>query len=318
MRGAVSIVSPFLTALFIAALLTPIYRWSKKRMSNALALLLSFGVLLLIMLLVTLLIGNSMVKMTTTLAEYNEKFSQRQAELEAMIAQVGLTETLKQYLATFDPAVLVQVLGIVVSAITSVLSNAFLIIFMTLFILVGGPGLKASITQSFGPDHLLTRKMTTLLVSVIRYFGIRSLVNLIVAISTGIMLWLCGIDYAGLWAVLIFFLSYLPYIGAVISMIPPVLLAYAESGLPLAIFIIIMAIIINSITENVLSPIMIGKTLSVPPMVVFLSMVLWVFILGGGGALVAMPITVGLILFLSSFEETSQFAQILGNVPESA
>jgi hypothetical protein len=41
------------------------------------------------------------------------------------------------------------------------------------------------------------------------------------------------------------------------------------------------------------------------------------FILGGSGAFIAMPLTVGLMLFMSSFEETRGLAAMMGNTPSS-
>jgi predicted PurR-regulated permease PerM len=138
---------------------------------------------------------------------------------------------------------------------------------------------------------------------------------LINAVATGLMLWIFGIEYAGLWAVLIFFLSFIPYIGAVISMIPPLILAYAQSGLGLTIVIGLLAIVINGNSENILQPIVMGKSLSVSPTVVFLSAMFWVFILGGPGAFLAMPLTMTLILFMQNFSETRGLAAMAVTTP---
>jgi predicted PurR-regulated permease PerM len=125
------------------------------------------------------------------------------------------------------------------------------------------------------------------------------------------MLWLFGIPYVGLWMVLIFFLSFIPYIGSVISMIPPVLLAYAQGGLGLALVIILLAVIINAVAENVLQPVVMGVSLSVSPTVAFLSTLLWTFILGTPGALLAMPLTMGVILMMENFAETCGLASMM-------
>jgi predicted PurR-regulated permease PerM len=77
-------------------------------------------------------------------------------------------------------------------------------------------------------------------------------------------------------------------------------------------------IIINSLAENVVAPLMMGKGLSVSPTVVFLSFIFWMYILGGLGAFVAMPLTIALIQFMSAFEETRGMAQIMGTIPEPA
>jgi predicted PurR-regulated permease PerM len=59
-----------------------------------------------------------------------------------------------------------------------------------------------------------------------------------------------------------------------------------------------------------------GKGLSVSPTVVFLSFVFWMYTLGGLGAFVAMPLTLALILILSSFEETRRLSFITATIPK--
>jgi predicted PurR-regulated permease PerM len=59
-----------------------------------------------------------------------------------------------------------------------------------------------------------------------------------------------------------------------------------------------------------------GKGLSISPTVVFLSCMFWMFILGGPGAFLAMPLTMSLILFLRFFAETRPLADILITTPE--
>ena len=100
-------------------------------------------------------------------------------------------------------------------------------------------------------------------------------------------------------------------------MIPPTILAYAQGGLALAATVIVLAMLINGAAENIVSPMVMGKGLSISPSVTFLSFIFWMFILGGSGALIAMPLTVGLMLFMSSYEETRGLAAIMATTPSS-
>ena len=127
--------------------------------------------------------------------------------------------------------------------------------------------------------------------------------------ASGLMFWLLGIPHAGLWAVLTFFLSFVPYIGAFVAGIPPVLLAYAQAGLGYAILTGLSMVVINAIAENIVAPWIMGRGLSISPTVVFLSFLFWMFILGGSGAFIAMPLTLAVILFMRSFEETRAYVQ---------
>ncbi len=84
------------------------------------------------------------------------------------------------------------------------------------------------------------------------------------------------------------------------------------------LIILVLTIVINSLAENVVSPLVMGKGLSVSPTVVFLSFVIWMNILGGLGAFVAMPLTLALILLMRNFEETRGLAEIMVTTPEAA
>ena len=318
MHFAASILTPILLAIFIAVLLSPIYGWLKRRMPGGLAVLLTLFVLVGVAIFLALLIGTSLTTMVASLGSYSEQFSQRQAELAASSGDLGGSSTFKAFLSTIDPAALANALGFIVGAAASLFKSGLLILFVTLFALTEGPQFKVRMVRAFGAEHYLTRNTAALYSTVISYFGLRAIVNLVVATATGIMLWLFGIEHSGLWTVLIFFLSFIPYIGAFFSMIPPVLLAYAQGGLGLALVIILLSIVINSLTENIVAPLIMGKGLSVSPTVVFLSFIFWMFILGGPGAFIAMPLTVGLILFMRTFEETHSLAAIMATVPEPA
>lgn len=316
MRLASSQVAPILFALFIAALLTPINRWLKRRMSSALALLLSIGVLGLVTLFLVLLVGNSLVALTSSLATYENTLSQRMAELEAMAGDMGQTSVFQALLSALDPATLVNIMAFVLDIAASLFKDSLLILFVIMFALGEGPQIKSRMVKTFGADHFLPRTTVNVLGDIISYFGLRAIVNLIVAVLTGIMLWFFDIPYAGLWAVLIFFLSFVPYLGAILSTIPPVILAFAQGGLGLALLIILLTIVINSLTENIVQPLIMGKGLSISPTVVFLSFVFWMYILGGLGAFIAMPLTMGLVLLMRNFEETRGLAAIMATTPE--
>lgn len=90
-----------------------------------------------------------------------------------------------------------------------------------------------------------------------------------------LLLLILGIDFALLWGVLTFFLSFVPYIGIFLATAPSVLLALAQYGLGMAIFVIVAVTIINVMAENLVAPKIIGKGLSISPLIVFLSFFFW-------------------------------------------
>lgn len=311
MHFAASFLVPVLLAVFFAALLTPIYSWlKKKRIPKGLALLLSIGFLVLIALFLVLLVGRSMAVLESSLEGYRDQFSQRQENLAGQLASAGMVINVTPLLSALEPNGLANTLRYFLTTLADIFKNAFLIVMLTIFLLAEAPLFKVRLSRAFGSDAQTPQNVIAMARVIITYFGSRAVINLINAIATGLMLWIFGIEYAGLWAVLIFFLSFIPYIGAVISMIPPLLLAYAQSGLGLVIVIGLLAVVINGISENIIQPMVMAKSLSVSPTVVFLSTMFWVFILGGPGAFLAMPLTMTLILFMQNFSETRPLAAL--------
>jgi predicted PurR-regulated permease PerM len=147
----------------------------------------------------------------------------------------------------------------------------------------------------------------------VAYFGIRARLNLITGTGVTLICLLLGVDYPLLWGVLAFFLSFIPFIGLAIAMIPPALLALAESGWVQALIVIVGVTAINLLIENVLEPGMTGKRLSLSPMIVFLSIFFWGWLLGPVGGLLSMPITVLLLLVFQHNEGTQWLAKIISN-----
>jgi len=91
-----------------------------------------------------------------------------------------------------------------------------------------------------------------------------------------------------------------------------VLLALAEFGLGRALLVIAGMTIINILAENVLSPMMMSRGLSISPTVVFLSFIFWAWLLGGPGAFLALPITLFVAVMLDTFPETRWLANLVG------
>jgi predicted PurR-regulated permease PerM len=94
-------------------------------------------------------------------------------------------------------------------------------------------------------------------------------------------------------------------------------LILAELGVGRALLVIAGVTVVNILAENVLSPMMMSRGLSISPTVVFLSFVFWAWLLGGPGAFLALPMTLFVAVMLDTFPETRWLADIVGiSAPE--
>ena len=125
-----------------------------------------------------------------------------------------------------------------------------------------------------------------------------------------VLLLVLGVPFPVLWAILVFAASFVPNIGSVIAVIPPTLLAYLDSGLGTAAMVVI-GYPINFAQDQFLQPVVMGSELNLSPLVVFIAVVVW--ILGPAGALLAVPLTVGLVMLLEVFPSSRSFAALLRN-----
>jgi predicted PurR-regulated permease PerM len=182
-------------------------------------------------------------------------------------------------------------------------------------VLLDGPRLARLETGGVGGDNPVFRQAPQLAQTAITYFRVRIRINAVTALGLLAVMLLVGVDDPLLWAVGAFFLSFVPYLGLVLALIPPTLLAYAESGLPAALVIVIGGILLNVLAENVLEPTLTGRALSLTTWLVFVMFFFWVWLIGPVGALLSMPITVLVLLVLQSSERTRWLAAYLTRTP---
>lgn len=127
-----------------------------------------------------------------------------------------------------------------------------------------------------------------------------------------------GVDAPLFWAFLIFILNFIPTIGSLIATIFPAFFAVLQFG-EFTPGILVLAIVgaIQLIVGNLVEPRVMGNTLNISPLVVFLTLSLWGVMWGVLGMLLSVPITVIIIIIMSEFPETRPIAILLsqkGNI----
>ena len=126
---------------------------------------------------------------------------------------------------------------------------------IVLFLLAEGPALMDRLLASAGTDHPQVERLAFVGQGAVRQFGLRAILNLVTAVGVTVVLLVLGVDFALMWGILTFFLSFVPYVGLVLAAAPPVLLALAEFGVGRALLVFAAGVtVVNILAENVLSP----------------------------------------------------------------
>ena len=81
-------------------------------------------------------------------------------------------------------------------------------------------------------------------------------------------------------------------------------MAYAQYGLETAVIVLIGYVVINGGVQNFIQPKLMGQGLKINPLVVFVGLFVWGFLLGGIGAILAVPLTVLVLTLMENFDAT--------------
>jgi len=209
------------------------------------------------------------------------------------------------------PDVLSDVLKAVARILVEVGQSLIFAVVVAALLLLDGRRLSSLAARGIGSEGPVFRETPGIARAAVTYFAVRIRINAVTAIGFLVLMLVLGIDDALLWAVAAFFLSFVPYLGLVLAMIPPAILAFAESGVLPATIFVIGGTALNLIAENVLEPTLTGRALSLSTWVVFTMFFFWVWLIGPVGALLSMPITVLVVLVLQHNDRTQWIAALL-------
>src|SRR5215212_5096712 len=280
MRLGAPILNPILFAVVLSLLFSPVYAWLKRRgIPTPLALVVMLVGLTLLFGGIFLLLGVSIARFSGDIASYTGQLNRQLGDLQDLAKSLGLSNV--DIRDAVKPSALTGAIGAVLGGLADFLINIFLILLITLFLLAEGPAMMSRLRASAGADHPQLKSMMVFGHSVVRQLGLRAIVNLFTAASVVILLFVFGVDFPVMWGVLTFFLSFIPWIGLPIAVSPAVILAMAEYGVERALLVILGVVVINVIAENLLSPMLMGRGLSLSPTVLFVGFIFWAWLLGG-------------------------------------
>jgi predicted PurR-regulated permease PerM len=106
-------------------------------------------------------------------------------------------------------------------------------------------------------------------------------------------------------------------VGTILALVPPTILALLDSGPGAAGVVVVGFTLINFAQDYLLQPRLMGMELNLSPLVIFVSIIVWAWILGPAGALLAVPLTVAVVAFLEAYPASRPIALLLRDHAES-
>jgi AI-2 transport protein TqsA len=306
---------PFLIAAFLALITVRPMLWlQQRRVPSFLAALIIVSAIMLLLAVVGAVVGSSIAEFTAKLPEY-------QAQLDTIVDGVfdfvtkhlNGDQSMESIGDMVDPGWAMGLVATILNSLKDVLTNAFLIIFTMIFMLLEVSSVGTKVEAAFGRSAESMDGPREFLHNLGRYLGIKTIVSIATGLCAFTLTWTLGLDFPLLWGMLAFLLNYVPTIGSIIAAVPAVLLALVQLGPGAAGATAVGFAAINVAFGNLIEPRLMGYGVGISPLVVFIGLVFWGFVFGPVGMLLSVPLTMTLKLALESDERTRWVAILLGS-----
>ncbi len=306
-RASASVINPILLAAVITITVLPIpSRLAKRGVPGWLSLVLTILLVVFILGLVIFTVFFSVAKLSTELPVYLAEGSEQATEDLSATGDTTLSIQIEQVTKSIGP-----VAQGVLTAIMEVLVTFGMALFIFFFMISAALAMPTPSRLGLDPNSSIIGRITHLTEDIRKYMTVLTGINFLVGLGDAIFLMIMGIPYAFLWGLLAWFMGYIPSIGFMIALIPPVLLAYAMYGLQTALIVLVGYIVINGGIQNFIQPKIMGESLKVSPLVIFVGLFIWGYLLGGIGAILAVPMTMLVIIIMENFEGTRSLAVLM-------
>ena len=150
----------------------------------------------------------------------------------------------------------------------NILSNGVLIGLTAVFILAETNSFPGKLDLIRGKSASRDQSLENFLAKTNQYFAIKTSTSFLTGIIVGLGLWLIGVDFPILWALLAIFLNFIPNIGSIIAAIPPIVLALIQLGPVYAVITLGLFILTNTFVGNFIEPKYLGRGLGLSALVV--------------------------------------------------
>ena len=309
LRASYSVTMPFLFAAVIVAALWPLKLWLDRWLPSWLSYVLT------VLALVAVLAGFA-AAVYLSLGQVISVIGAQWPKLEDLYTVVA--QRARQWGVPLNGAAdRGRVFGFVQVLASSVYSFATYTGFIGLVVVLGlpeVPRMQAKMRDELDGDARSEWRTTTVAISeqVRCYFGTTLATSVLTGVASAAWALATGLDLALVWGLLNFLLNFIPVIGNIVGIIPPVLYAFVQFGgwgMPLLVFLGFAALQIA--ISNFVYPILQGKQLSLSPLAIIVSMTFWSWVWGVSGALIAVPLTAAAVIVCRQFDRSRWIAKLL-------
>ena len=203
----------------------------------------------------------------------------------------------------------------------SFLSGALVVVVLLYFLLASGDLFLRkliNVLPTFGDKKRAVEMAREMEQHISTYLFTVTLINLGVGVAVGTGVALLGMPNPLLWGALAFVLTYVPYLGAAVGIGVLALasvLTFDDLGHTLAVPAVYA--VVSFLEGNFVTPAVLGRRLTLNPVVIFIGLLFWFFVWGIPGALLAVPTIVIFKIFCDHVEGLTSIGEFFGPKEES-
>jgi len=305
LRAGAEFFLPVTAALVIAIALVPLLEWFERRgVPSKLAAALCVVIFLLVTFFAiasivlpaidwVALIPQRIERVRDALEPVLNLYQSLEKFIDKTFAQIATAPSSGRTVRLETPN---SMLGLITASAPHAAIQLFFALLVIFFFLAGWTAMRKSTIVSRGSfEGALTtaRVIQQVVDATSTYIGTITVINVALGALTAAILWGLGMDSPLMWGGIVAVLNYIPYLGPIASAL---LLAFGglmtfgdpwQALLPPAIFIGLHLVEANAIT-----PMIVGKRLTINPLLILVSLSFWAWVWGTVGALLAIPLLI--------------------------
>lgn len=293
-REASHILLVVLISLFLAYVAVPFPRWLIKRfkLRKPIAISLTVTSVVLIYVLFSVFLFEASLRIIAKMPIYEAHFNALYQQVTIFINSHG------SHLPTAPPVGYLEADRVTEFAIATLprivglFSERLLVWLLSLLFLIE---IVEAEESKLGP---LSRGLIHYGGDVQRFIAIQAKTGALTALVNLALLVVLGVEVPILWCVLYFFLQFIPTLGFVIAMVPPTLIALLTFGWTRALLAAGGLVLTQMLSDYLIQPMFMKKGLHVALIEIILSLVIWGYLLGPWGGILAVPLTLVLRKFI--------------------
>jgi AI-2 transport protein TqsA len=318
LKNAAAILLPAALALFLAVLSLPVMLWLRnKGVPKASAIVIPVLINVAVVGLLILVATQSFSELQKSLPTYLNTLQQLQISwVESLEARTDLA--LSDYLTMdlLNPAAVLGFAGGAVGRIAQALSMTFIVFLIMAFMLSEATVFPEKFRHLMADSDGDGGRFAKVVTEVQTYLGIKTVISLTTGLILGTWAYVMGLDFPVLLGLTAFLLNYIPTVGSIIAAIPAVLLSIILVGSVGHAFLVGLGYVtVNTLFGNIIEPNLMGRRLGLSTLVVILSLLFWGWAWGPLGALLSVPLTVIVKIWLENTPDLRWIAILLDKSP---